>query len=68
MAARLLKKVRGHKLQGFLYWRECPTNDIGEDPCHLPDIPYDAFVSPYDNLSMQHTDVELQVETTSQGK
>ena len=42
-AARLPKKVRGHRLHKFLYQEEHLTNDIGHDPCHLPDIPYDAF-------------------------
>ena len=30
-------------LHGFLYWGKCPTNDIGNGLCHLPDILYDMF-------------------------
>ena len=47
---------------------ECPANDMGNGPCHLPDIPYDMFYITAHPCQYETYHVEMQAETTSQGK
>ena len=50
---------------GFYTRGEHPTNDIGNSPHCLPYIPYDAFCIMHDDVSTQHTNVEIWAKTVS---
>ena len=62
------KKDMGVRLHRFLYRGKCLDNDVGDGPCHLTDILYDAFYITVLHNGTEHTIIVAQAETASRGK